>query len=443
MKFKQLRGVRVMVAASLFVAVLAIGLVLAGHTAYAGTPYVVGDVFAGVGGGQINEYTPAGVFVQTLDTTSGSVEEIGMCFADATNLYTANFTAGTMTKFDNAGNVVTHPWGGPFSVHPESCIVDASGNIFTGEVDGANNIRKFNPAGTQLAFWAPTIGSRGADWIDLSADQCTILYTSEDSIVRSYNTCTSTQNPDFASGLAAPCYALRIRSNGDVMVTCESTVYRLNSSGAVLQTYTPTPSSLLFAMNLDPDGTSFWTADYFTGRIWHIDIATGAGTAAPVFTAPPNVRTTAGLAIYGEPTVGGGGGGGTGFMTGGGYFLAAGKKITHGFELHCDTATAPNNLEVNLGKGNKFHLENLISATCSDDTSITPDPPAASFNTYSGSGTGRYNGVAGATATWTFTDAGEPGRNDEVTITIVDAGGNTVLNVGPVTLGGGNYQAHN
>lgn len=54
---------------------------------------------------------------------------------------------------------------------------------------------------------------------------------------------------------------------------------------------------------------------------------------------------------------------------------------------------------------------------------------------------GRYNGVPGATAKWTFTDAGEPGKNDTATITIVDAGGNVVLNVSG-NLKNGNQQAH-
>ena len=35
-------------------------------------PYAVGDVFAGVGNGQIKQFSPTGTLKDTLDTTSGS-----------------------------------------------------------------------------------------------------------------------------------------------------------------------------------------------------------------------------------------------------------------------------------------------------------------------------------------------------------------------------------
>ena len=130
---------------------------------------------------------------------------------------------------------------------------------------------------------------------------------------------------------------------------------------------------------------------------------------------------------------------GTGRMTGGGSIGNTGAR--HGFELHCNPNVLPNRLEVNWGRGNNFHLESLTSASCTDDLAIVPNPPAAGFDTYTGEGSGRYNGVAGATAKWVFTDAGEPGRSDNATITIKDAGGNIVLSAS-ANLQNGNQQAH-
>jgi hypothetical protein len=142
------------------------------------------------------------------------------------------------------------------------------------------------------------------------------------------------------------------------------------------------------------------------------------------------------IAIDGVPVLS------AGRMTGGGsVFTSSGVRVTHGFELHCDVAQAPNNLEVNWSNGNNFHLENLTSATCSDDPAIRPNPPPAGFDTYKGTGTGRYNGVAGATAEWTFTDAGEPGRNDTAKIVIKNASNTVVLTVSG-KLKNGNQQAH-
>ena len=137
-----------------------------------------------------------------------------------------------------------------------------------------------------------------------------------------------------------------------------------------------------------------------------------------------------------------------GRMTGGGsVFTAEGKRVTHGFELHCDKNDKPNNLEINWDGGNRFHLENLTYANCTDDPAIdSPAPPAAGFDTYEGRGTGRYNGQP-ASAEWIFTDAGEPGLNDKVVKLRIKLGygngnGNPVLLVENANLNRGNHQAH-
>jgi len=134
---------------------------------------------------------------------------------------------------------------------------------------------------------------------------------------------------------------------------------------------------------------------------------------------------------------------GQGRMTGGGsVFTAAGVRVTHGFEIHCNPAQSPNNIEVNWGKGQNFHLTTLTSAQCLDDPSIQARPPSAGFDTFIGSGTGTLNGTPGARIQFTFTDAGEPGTKDSATIKIIDAGGNVVLQVSG-QLDKGNQQAHN
>ena len=130
-------------------------------------------------------------------------------------------------------------------------------------------------------------------------------------------------------------------------------------------------------------------------------------------------------------------------MTGGGSFTDGTTTATHGFTLRCDKSSTPQRLQVNWNNGNKFHLESLTAATCSDSPDINPGSPAAAgFDTYAGAGTGRYNGVAGATANWTFTDAGEPGSQDKASIEIKDANGAVVLIIQGSILLRGNHQAH-
>lgn len=139
-----------------------------------------------------------------------------------------------------------------------------------------------------------------------------------------------------------------------------------------------------------------------------------------------------------------------GRMTGGGSVFnddnIANPRVTHGFELRCD-ASQPNNLQVNWD-GNRFHLETLTSALCTDDGSLTPRPPVPHFDTYNGTGTGRYNGESGYLVSWIFTDDGEPGKGDAPTgdgdsayINITDSYGNVVLLVDG-HLNSGNHQAH-
>src|SRR5262249_17357826 len=154
---------------------------------------------------------------------------------------------------DSAGNLVAAQFLKPadFNADPESCVVDAAGNIYVGQPDGNHDIVKFNSAGTKLDSLDVATEDRGSDWVDLASDQCTLLYPSEGSKVLRYNACTHTQLPDFATGLPAACYAHRLRANGEVLVACDHAVVRLSPTGTVLNTFTDTSllgkSGLLFA----------------------------------------------------------------------------------------------------------------------------------------------------------------------------------------------------
>jgi len=130
-----------------------------------------------------------------------------------------------------------------------------------------------------------------------------------------------------------------------------------------------------------------------------------------------------------------------GRMTGGGsVFTDDNARVTLGFEIHCDLSK-PNNLQVNWPDGNKFHMLELTSAICTDDPEINQKPPVAPLDTFMGVGTGRFNGVEGATIYFTFVDKGEPGKSDTAWIQITDKDGNEVQNVSG-SMKYGNLQAH-
>src|SRR5581483_7648218 len=275
-----------------------------GRTAHAdGVPLADGDVLGGAGLGQIKHFDPTGTLVDTLDTTTGSTEDSGMCFDAAGNLYTTNFQAQSMSKFDALGNLVG-AFGSGFNADPESCVVDVSGNVYVGQADGTADVLKFDSTGALIDSFNVATEDRGSDWIDLAADQCTLQYTSEGSLLKRYNVCTDTQLPDFATGLPAPCFANRILADGGSLIACFPEIKRVDATGAIVQTYDVSGEDNWFALNLDPDGTSFWSADIFSGEIFKFDIATGAVLLN--FNSAPNT-TLAGLAIVGEITQGGGG----------------------------------------------------------------------------------------------------------------------------------------
>jgi outer membrane protein assembly factor BamB len=265
-------------------------------------PFTVGDVFADVGGGIIKEFTPAGVLVQSLNTTHPG-EGDGMAFDASGNLYaTVGFAANTIVKFDSSGTLVNASFGSGYNSHPESIVVDnTNGVLYVGQADGSHNVLKFKLDGTFVQSFAPAVQNRGTDWVDLQSDLKTLRYTSEGNQVKAFDVSTGSQLANFSTALPATgtAYAHRILSDGGELVADSTGVIRLDSLGNVIRTYTIAGTSLLFALNLDPNGTDFWTADYFTGDVFEVNIATGAidrsWNAGLVGEGP-----LGGLAVFGE-----------------------------------------------------------------------------------------------------------------------------------------------
>ena len=141
----------------------------------------------------------------------------------------------------------------------------------------------------------------------------------------------------------------------------------------------------------------------------------------------------------------GGGGRDNCWMTGGGSILDVeyGGRVTHGFVLHCTPRNSDNLQIVDHFTGQSFHLERVINAVCQDDPAIDPNPPDATFDTFTGEGAGRCKQPDRAcTATWTFTDGGERGGcvRDTALIEVRDADGIVFSVSGDVDCG--NHQAH-
>ncbi|HKM55081.1 MAG TPA: hypothetical protein VJY33_16850 [Isosphaeraceae bacterium] len=257
--------------------------------------------------GLVDEFTPAGTLVQTLNTTKGAgTLTAGSAFDSTGNFYVTDFNANDVSEFDPTGTTLLGSFGSGYNADDESILFDAAGNAYVGQADGTHHLLKFSSTGALLATFAPAIEDRGTDWDDLAADQCTMLYTSEGVHVKSFDVCTNSQNADFAGPLpGSNAYALRILPKavgslpaGSVLVADTSEVTVLDNTGAqVRHDLTGVGASVLFALNLDPDGTSYWTGDTITGNVYRVDIATG--TVLTTWSAGAEVG---GITVKGEIT---------------------------------------------------------------------------------------------------------------------------------------------
>lgn len=269
-----------------------IGFVLNTQQARADTTFATGQVFVSVGFGEVDVYDPAsGNQLSALVDSTNSQYTAGTAFDANGDLFVADGSTGNISEFS--------PTGAPMGVfasglsNPAALVFDQAGNLYVGQVR-SNYIAEFSPTGQRMSDIGPLKTQLyGDDWIDLSSDQCTFYYTSERNAVMAYNdgrcangAVTPQQLPDFTQQpLAGPAaYELRIIPNGgayagDVLVADSDRVVLLDNQGNVSQTYLcsslPGCAGQLYGLALDPNGTSFWVSDPFSGLVWQVDIATG------------------------------------------------------------------------------------------------------------------------------------------------------------------------
>jgi streptogramin lyase len=258
-----------------------------------------GTVMASTGSGLVTEFNPTtGAMITQLDTTTGAQFTTGSMFDAAGNFFVTDFISAAVTKFDPFG-VLIPPFGSGYAM-PESILRDAAGNIYVGNV--FNPILKFDSSGAPLASFVTATGR--SDWIELAADQCTMYFTGEGTDVGSLNVCTNTPGPNFnVAPLPEMAFAFRLLPTGGMLIADTSTVIRLDAAGNQIQTYTVPGTSFLFALNLDPDGTSFWTGDVNNGLVARVDIASGTVLKSFSSSGAPGFTDLAGLSVKGERTV--------------------------------------------------------------------------------------------------------------------------------------------
>ena len=284
------------------VAVLLAVALAAGPVAAA--TFASGDVLVSVGNGKWNWYDSTGAVKGTLNDASGSAQTTGGAFNAAGEFYGTDFAAKNVHNFDTSG-VLIGAVGSGYTFSPESILfgcVNSVDSILVGTSDPSGttgNILQFDTSGNLLNTFVVDTENKGADWIELLSDHCTVNYTSEGYRILSFNLCTNSQNADFVtagSGLlnhSVPnldaAYTLRQINggtyNGQWLLADNSTILRINAAGsAVLQTYDDAADpgepgfgvKTWYGLSVDPDGLGFWASDFQSGYLDHFVIGTGA-----------------------------------------------------------------------------------------------------------------------------------------------------------------------
>jgi hypothetical protein len=86
---------------------------------------------------------------------------------------------------------------------------------------------------------------------------------------------------------------------GGALVADTENVARLDSSGNTAQTYSVSGENKWFSLNLDPNGTSFWSGNFGTGNIYEFNF----GGGPPIQTIATGSSSLFGVAVFGEVTV--------------------------------------------------------------------------------------------------------------------------------------------
>jgi hypothetical protein len=275
-----------------------------------------GDIAVGVSSGQYFIYDNNGVFKESINDGLGGYTT-GCAWNPALDrLYTTNFDNTKVVAYNDAHphNIaqvidtnVTSPGGSS-----ESVVFASNGDFFVGHPRGNKLIHHYNSAGTLVNTYDVAVDSIGTDWIDLAVNQTTLFYTSEGRAIQVYDI-VGGQQPNFAnlpgSGEA---FALRLLPPGDgsggLLVADDSNIKRLDGAGNVIQTYDAPGENSWFALNLDPNGTSFWSADFGTSNFYRftidsVDLVNGDIELGPINTGTEST-TVFGICLKGEITSG-------------------------------------------------------------------------------------------------------------------------------------------
>lgn len=293
------RGEKRMRSLAVAVALTALTCIGLGTPAQA-VPFLQGDIFASISNGLVAHYRADGTFLENLDTTGGGFTT-GGAFDSNGNYYVTNFSNSRVAVFNTNGGTITTNYVSGLST-PESIVFDLSGNMYVGNL--GNGIRKYDSTGNFLG----SVTTARVDWFDLSADQSTFVYGQEGAnLLTVSNALPGTPGPNFNAvpNSLSEAFAMRFLPDGGVLVADGVNIKRFDAAGNLIDSWDLIGVNGWFALNLDPDGTSFWSGSFNDGILRKFSLADSSLAPLQIIDTGCGTQCLFGVAVLGEPTVGG------------------------------------------------------------------------------------------------------------------------------------------
>ncbi|MGB0037173.1 MAG: Ig-like domain-containing protein, partial [Candidatus Acidiferrales bacterium] len=226
--------------------------------------------------------------------------------------------SGTVEVF-TGGTAGGAAFGSGYNSGPLGVLVAPTGDVFVGQSSGQNSLLDLSSAGAVKSTFFPAYDNGGIGYLELTDDGGRVLYStqtagsSQTGTVKNFDIANNHQNPDFATNLpGGPSFAIRELNDKSVLVANTIQIAHLDSNGNVLASpsLTPPAGGLFYALNLNPDGASFWTGDALSGKVYQIRITDGAllntiNTGLGFNSSALTFNTIFGIAVLGQPQSGG------------------------------------------------------------------------------------------------------------------------------------------
>jgi DNA-binding beta-propeller fold protein YncE len=200
----------------------------------------------------VTRYDSSGARIGTFFVPSGQGLNVptGLTFDSSGNLYVANVLGSTIAKYDSSGARIGTFFvpGGQGLNTPYGLAFDATGNLYAAN-SGSNTITRYDSSGARIGTDFVPTGQGLNVPIGLAFDSSNYLYAANTSgsanTITRYDTSGNRIGTDFTTGLNGPS-GLAFGSSGNLYVANggAQTISKLNSAGTVLFSWS-TPSGAL------------------------------------------------------------------------------------------------------------------------------------------------------------------------------------------------------